>query len=65
MQNTNSNGWHGEISIRGPTFIDCRLIIADDHVMVLDLLRSLLEKNFNLAGTASCGTSLLRLASEL
>lgn len=65
VENADKNGISGEFSLRDPAFIDCRLLIADDHVLVLDMLRSLLERNFNLVGTASCGTSLLRLAQEL
>lgn len=65
MQNTDSNGGGKAFPLRDPAFVDIRLMIADDHVLVLDMLRNLLEKNFNLVGSASSGTSLLLLASEL
>lgn len=41
------------------------LIIADDHVMVLDMLAPLLAPYFGRIATASSGDALLRAASEL
>lgn len=39
-----------------------RMIIADDHALVLDMLRSLLGGEFDIVGAASDGAELLRLA---
>jgi DNA-binding NarL/FixJ family response regulator len=43
----------------------CRVLLADDHELVLDMLRSLLEREFEVVGAASDGGMLLRLAREL
>jgi DNA-binding NarL/FixJ family response regulator len=43
----------------------CRVLLADDHELVLDMLRSLLEPEFEVVGAASDGVMLLRLAREL
>jgi two-component system response regulator NreC len=44
-----------------------RLLLADDHKIIVDGLRSLLEKNnaFKVIGQASDGLSAVRLAAEL
>src|ERR1700692_3067079 len=42
-----------------------RLIIADDHTLVLEGLKRILESEFDLAGVAENGRDLLRLAEEL
>ena len=42
-----------------------RLLIADDHTLVLEGLKRILEEEFDLAGTAENGRDLLRLAEEL
>jgi DNA-binding NarL/FixJ family response regulator len=44
-----------------------RILLADDHAIILDGLRSLLEKNpaFRVAGQASDGMTAVRLAAEL
>ncbi|HYL95767.1 MAG TPA: response regulator transcription factor [Terriglobales bacterium] len=42
-----------------------RVLLADDHELVLDMLRSLLEHEFEVVGAASDGSTLLRLAQEL
>lgn len=39
-----------------------RLIIADDHVLVLEMLRSLLGREFDLVGTALSGEELVSVA---
>jgi DNA-binding NarL/FixJ family response regulator len=43
----------------------CRVLLADDHELVLDMLRSLLEQEFDVVGAASDGARLLQLAREL
>jgi len=43
----------------------CRVLLADDHELVLDMLRRLLEREFEVVGAASDGNMLLRLAREL
>jgi len=42
-----------------------RILLADDHKIVLEGLRSLLEPEFELVGTAEDGRTLLRLAKKL
>jgi DNA-binding NarL/FixJ family response regulator len=42
-----------------------RLLIADDHTLVLEGLKRILESEFELAGTAENGRDVLRLAGEL
>jgi DNA-binding NarL/FixJ family response regulator len=42
-----------------------RVLLADDHELVLDMLRSLLEQEFDVVGAASDGVKLLQLAREL
>ena len=42
-----------------------RLLIADDHTLVLEGLRRILESEFDLAGTAENGRELLRLNEAL
>lgn len=42
-----------------------RLLIADDHVLVLDMLRSLLDREFDLLGTAASGEELVSLARRV
>jgi DNA-binding NarL/FixJ family response regulator len=42
-----------------------RLIIADDHTLVLEGLKRILESEFELAGTAENGRELLRISEEL
>jgi DNA-binding NarL/FixJ family response regulator len=39
-----------------------RIVIADDHVLVLDMLRTLLGGEFDIVGAASSGDEVLRLA---
>jgi DNA-binding NarL/FixJ family response regulator len=41
-----------------------RLALADDHPLVLDSLRQLLEPDFSIVGTASSGKELLELAAR-
>lgn len=41
-----------------------RIVIADDHTLVLEGLRRILEAEFDLAGTAENGRDLLRLVEE-
>jgi len=41
------------------------LLIADDHTLVLEGLRKLLENEFDLLGTAEDGHALLRAAAQL
>ncbi len=52
----------GAVASAGPRH---RVLLADDHVLVLDMLRSLLEREFEVVGAASDGGMLLRLAREL
>ena len=42
-----------------------RLLMADDHTIVLEGIRKLLENEFELVGTAEDGRALLRAAQEL
>jgi DNA-binding NarL/FixJ family response regulator len=42
-----------------------RLFLADDHAMLLDAFRRLLEQEFNIVGTASDGLELLDAAPKL
>lgn len=42
-----------------------RVLLADDHQLVLDMLRNLLEPEFDVVGGATDGNTLLRLAQEL
>jgi DNA-binding NarL/FixJ family response regulator len=42
-----------------------RLLIADDHTLVLEVLRKLLEDEFDLLGTAEDGHALVRAAEQL
>jgi len=42
-----------------------RLLIADDHTLVLEGLKRILESEFDLVGTAENGRDVLRLAQEL
>src|SRR5262245_6744977 len=42
-----------------------RLLLADDHMLVLEGLRRILETDFELVGMAENGRELLRLAEEL
>ena len=43
----------------------CRILLADDHTLVAEALKNLLEPEFNVVGVASDGRELLRLAEEL
>jgi DNA-binding NarL/FixJ family response regulator len=42
-----------------------RMLLADDHELVLDMLRCLLEREFEVVGAAADGCMLLQLAQEL
>jgi DNA-binding NarL/FixJ family response regulator len=42
-----------------------RILIADDHILVADLCRKLLETEFDVVGTVSDGHALIRSALEL
>jgi DNA-binding NarL/FixJ family response regulator len=42
-----------------------RILIADDHTLVAELCKKLLETEFDVVGTVSDGRALLRAASEL
>ncbi len=42
-----------------------RLLLADDHTLVLEGLKKILESDFELVGAAENGRELLRLAEEL
>jgi len=42
-----------------------RMLLADDHNLLLDAYRSLLEPEFEVVGTASDGKSLINLAQQL
>jgi DNA-binding NarL/FixJ family response regulator len=42
-----------------------RILIADDHTLVADLCRNLLEAEFEIAGTVSNGRAMVRAAIEL
>lgn len=42
-----------------------RILLADDHTMVVEAFRKLLEPEFEIVGTVSDGQSLVRLAPEL
>jgi len=42
-----------------------RVLIADDHTLVADLCRNLLESEFEIVGTVSNGRAMVRAAAEL
>ena len=42
-----------------------RLLLADDHLLVLDLLKHLLEERYSVVGTASDGEELIASAIRL
>ena len=42
-----------------------RILIADDHTLVADLCRNLLESEFEIVGTVSNGRAMVRVAIEL
>jgi DNA-binding NarL/FixJ family response regulator len=42
-----------------------RILIADDHILVADLCRKLLEKEFDVVGTVDNGRAMVRSAIEL
>jgi DNA-binding NarL/FixJ family response regulator len=42
-----------------------RILLADDHTMVVEAFRKLLEPEFEIVGTVSDGQTLVRLAPEL
>jgi len=42
-----------------------RILLADDHTMVVEAFKKLLEPEFEIVGTVSDGQSLVRLAPEL
>lgn len=42
-----------------------RILIADDHTLVADLCRQLLETEFEVVGTVNNGRALVRAATEL
>jgi DNA-binding NarL/FixJ family response regulator len=42
-----------------------RIVLADDHVLLTEALKSLLEPEFEVVGTANNGRALLRMAEEL
>ena len=43
----------------------CRVLLADDHKLILDMLRNLLEHEFEIVGATSDGCMLLQLAWQL
>jgi DNA-binding NarL/FixJ family response regulator len=42
-----------------------RVLLADDHILVLEGLSRLLQKDFDLVGTATSGTEVLDMAADL
>lgn len=42
-----------------------RLLLADDHMLVIEGIRKLLENDFDLVGTAGDGQALVRAAEQL
>jgi len=42
-----------------------RILLADDHQMLVDALRSILEPQYEVVGSASDGRSLLKVAEKL
>lgn len=42
-----------------------RIVLADDHTMVVEVIRKLLENEFEIVGTAPDGETLLHIAQEL
>jgi DNA-binding NarL/FixJ family response regulator len=48
-----------------PALGKCRILLADDHTLVAEALKNLLEPEFNVVGVASDGRELLRFAEEL
>jgi DNA-binding NarL/FixJ family response regulator len=43
----------------------CRILLADDHTLVAEALKTLLEPEFDVVGVAPDGQELLRLAEQL
>jgi DNA-binding NarL/FixJ family response regulator len=48
-----------------PALGKCRILLADDHTLVAEALKNLLEPEFDVVGVAPDGRELLRLAEEL
>ena len=42
-----------------------RLLVADDHLLLLDTLAALLRQDFTVVGTANCGKALIEMAARL
>ncbi|MFT5139880.1 MAG: DNA-binding NarL/FixJ family response regulator, partial [Rhodothermales bacterium] len=42
-----------------------RVLLADDHALLLDAFRTLLEPHFEIVGTATDGRELVKLAAQL
>jgi DNA-binding NarL/FixJ family response regulator len=63
-----SGGLPGFLSLRD--FLEsalgkCRILLADDHTLVAEAVKNLLEPEFDVVGVAADGQELLRLAEEL
>lgn len=58
---------NGEPVLTAPDTVGsrCRVLLADDHELVLDMLCNLLAPEFDVVGAATDSNTLLRLAQEL
>ena len=52
-------------SMSRPCAVRARVLLADDHVMLLDMLQALLETEFDIVGTVNDGQALLEVAQRL
>lgn len=50
---------------RRSAFTKARVLVADDHTLIVDAIKKLLEPEFDVVATVSDGQSLLRVAQEL
>lgn len=63
---TNSNGKRGiDLLSRGVSVNPVRIVLADDHTLVLEAFRELLAGKFEVVGTASNGRELIQVARQL
>src|SRR5271157_452267 len=58
--------WIGRFpGVGSPSLTKARILIADDHTLVAEAFKKLLEPEFQVLGTVSNGRELLRAAAEL
>lgn len=54
-----------KVRCRGCEVVRCEVVIADDHPVLVDGFKSLLEPEFNVVGSANDGVELLAVAQKL